>query len=181
MTEKWYHFAAVLLRKLTRKTRQGSLHLDHVGYRFPPRIMTFYVCNIWGDLWCRLICLLTAAHFHCHRQGSHIVESKRCVTVWTLLSRLSPFISAAYMSPARLCLQPRSVLAQHLWCLGHNLSIFFLLIARQIRIWRCFLKTEALIQRLDVRHKRKKRSISNFFCTEVTVKEKRRKATSLKS
>lgn len=59
MIEKWYHLLQCSLRKLTPKTRRGSLHLDHVGYRFPLRIMTFYVCNIWGDVWCRLICLLT--------------------------------------------------------------------------------------------------------------------------
>lgn len=59
----------MFLRKLTRKTRQGSLHLDRVGYRFPLWIMSFYVCNIWGDLWYRLICLLTVAHFHYQGSG----------------------------------------------------------------------------------------------------------------
>lgn len=77
MIEKWYHLLQCSLRKLTPKTRRGSLHLDHVGYRFPLRIMTFYVCNIWGDVWCRLICLLTVAHFHCHCQGSRTAAGER--------------------------------------------------------------------------------------------------------
>lgn len=85
--------------KLTRKGRQGSLHLDHVGYRFPLRIMTFYVCNIWrwrsmgrgGGLWCRLICLCTVAHFHSRRQGTRRTGPGAS----TLLSISSPFILTA--------------------------------------------------------------------------------------